>query len=117
MPDYATTSFWFNWAMFVAALIYLLVTHRPFDWVAIRQSLALAVFFLIFGLGVGAVFGSGDLQTMLLLKNGRMEEVCVAAGYACLAYAILVLPWVLAKQVIVAVKQRRDRASAAEQAS
>lgn len=92
MPDYVTTSFWFSWALFGVALVYLLITLRPFDWGAICQALALAAMLLILGFGLGVLFGEGDLRTMSLLMNGRGEEVCVAGGYACAMYAILVAP-------------------------
>lgn len=107
MPDYATTSFWFNWAVFVVGVVYLLATLRPIDWKSVGQSLAMTVFLLVFGLGMGAVLGDGSLLTMLLLKNGRMEEVCVAAGYATLVYALIATPIVLIKQLIREWKNRR----------
>ena len=107
MPDYATTSFWFNWVVFGAAISYLLIMHRPSDWVGIRQALGLAAMLLILGFGWGAAVSDGDLLTMLLMKNGRGEEVCVAGGYACLAYAVLATPVALIKQAVDALKHRR----------
>jgi len=117
MPDYATTSSWFNWAVFVAAFVYLLVTLRPVDWGAIWQSLGMTVLLLTFGFGIGALMGDGDLQTMLLLKNGRMEEISVAGGYAFLLYAILAMPIVLIKQAIANLKRRRHSPNETESTS
>lgn len=117
MPDYATTSFWFNWAVFAAASVYLLVTLRPVDWGAIRQSLGMTVLLLVFGFGIGALLGDGDLQTMILLKNGRMEEVCTAGGYAFLLYAILTTPFVLIKHAVDALKRRRHSPNETEPTS
>lgn len=116
-PDYATGSFWFNWTVFAAASVYLLVTLRPVDWVAIRQSLGMTLLLLIFGFGIGALMGDGDLHTMILLKNGRMEEVCTAGGYAFLLYAVLATPVVLIKQTVGALKRRRHSPNETEQTS
>ena len=117
MPDYATSSFWFNWTVFAVGSVYLLAALRPVDWGAIRQSLGMTALLLVFGFGIGALMGDGDLLTMVLLKNRRMEEVCVAGGYAFLLYAILATSFVLIKQAVDNLKRRRHHPNEAESTS